>query len=275
MQNIAPVICVNKLTLIALCFLVPAIVLPLSSCAGGSQNVTTPGTTVAAAPVSSALPTPPSSARVFSSLEHSTGWQSCGAFDCAGGSSNATYWMAQNQTTPSLDGNSVKIYNAGSWANALWWLKLGANNDATNFLWDFYVQVDSASLASAQAVEFDAFQFLGGYNYMIGSQCDYGIGLWDVWDEQNEKWIPTAVPCPKFSPGVWHHIQWYAQRVPEAPKYRYVTLVVDGTPYSINQTYSAKSVGWSDAIGIQYQLDVNASGGGYPAWIDKSTLTVW
>lgn len=169
----------------------------------------------------------------------------------------------------------MQVYNAGVWADALWWLKLGANNNASNFLWDFYFQVDDESIAGGQAIEFDVFQVIGGYNYMIGSQCDYALAVWDVWDELNQHWIPTAIPCPKFTPAIWHHVQWYVQRDAAAHTYSYVTLVVDGTPHSLKNTYSAKNIGWNDNLGIQYQLDVNSTGTGYSAWFDKSTLTVW
>jgi hypothetical protein len=54
-----------------------------------------------------------------------------------------------------------------------------------------------------------------------------------------------------------------------------VTLVVDGTPYTVNQTYSAKNLSWADDVGVQYQLDVNASGNGYHEWVDESSLTIW
>ena len=119
------------------------------------------------------------------------------------------------------------------------------------------------------------FQFIGGYNYMIGSQCDYGNGVWGVWDGFNQKWIGTDIACQKLTPGIWHHIQWYVQRVPNTHNYHYVTLVVDGQSYSVNKTFSAKNLGWADNMGVQYQLDVKASGGGYHEWVDKSTLTVW
>jgi hypothetical protein len=203
------------------------------------------------------------------------GWASCGTASCAGGSGKSTFWMAQNQTTPSLSGSSMEVFNSGSNANALWWMHLGADNSVSNFLWDFYVQLDSASTSAAQTLEFDAFQFVGGYNYMIGSQCAYAAGVWDVWDELNNKWVHTTVPCKPLAPNVWHHIQWYVQRVPNTHTYHYVTLVVDGTPYTIDKTYSAKKNGWSDNLGVQYQLDVNGTGSGYHAWIDQSTFTVW
>jgi hypothetical protein len=236
---------------------------------------TTTSTPASDDPATSALPTPPSGAKVFSQVEQMAGWGSCGTASCAGGSGKSTFWMAQNQTTPSLSASSMEVYNSGVDANTLWWMHLGADDSVSNFLWDFYVQLDSASTSAAQALEFDAFQFVGGYNYMIGSQCNYAGGVWDVWDELNGKWVATTVPCQPLAPNVWHHIQWYVQRVPNTTTYHYVTLVVDGTPYTIDQTYSAKHNGWADNLGVQYQLDVNGTGTGYHEWIDQSTFTVW
>jgi hypothetical protein len=183
--------------------------------------------------------------------------------------------MALNQTTPSMDGNSAEFYNSGAWANALWWKKVGGHDTASNFLWDFYAQVDEASVGAAQALEFDSYQFVGGYNYMFGSQCDLGAGKWDVWDEMDGQWIHTNIACKTFAPNVWHHIQWYVQTNTSAHTYTFVTLVVDGTAYTVNQTYSAKNLSWADDVGVQYQLDVNATGNGYHEWVDESTLTIW
>jgi hypothetical protein len=183
--------------------------------------------------------------------------------------------MAQHQSSPSRDGSSGEFYNAGAWDNALFYQKLGANNNVHNFLWDFYFYVDSASQHSAQALEFDAFQFVHGYNYMIGSQCDYGLGVWDTWDEASGHWTPTSISCPRFSANTWHHIQWYVTTNTSTHQYKYVTLVVDGRSYPVNSTRSARYLAWGDNLGVQWQLDVNASGQGYHEWIDNATLTIW
>ena len=228
------------------------------------------------APPSGALPTPPTSAKVFTNLDQqSSGWTSCKTASCAGGSGSGNYWQAFFQTSPSMDGSSMEIYRDGVWANALWIKKTGANNGVTNLLWDFYFRVDSASTSATQALEFDAFQFVGGYNYMIGSQCDYGNGHWDTWSEAGGHWVPTSVACPKFSPNTWHHIQWYETVNHANHSYTYKTLVVDGKAYALNQTQYAKNLGWGDNLGVQWQLDVNASGNGYHEWVDKAKLTVW
>ncbi len=221
------------------------------------------------------LPTPPPTAIVFNNIDERSHWNWCHSSSCAGGSGNGAYWMSQYQRDPSRDGSSMEFFNSGVWANALWWQKLGANNGVHNFLWDFYIWVDDSSQHGTQALEFDAFQFVHGYNYMIGSQCDYGRGVWDTWDEVSGHWMPTSIACHKFSPNTWHHIQWYVTTNTNSHQYTYVTLVVDGQGTSPNITRNARYLGWSDNLGVQWQLDVNATGQGYHEWVDNATLTIW
>jgi hypothetical protein len=175
-----------------------------------------------------------------------------------------------------MDGSSMELYRDGVWANALWIRKQGANNGMTHFLSDFYMMVDQASLTSGQALEYEAYQFVGGWNYMMGTQCDYGRGVWDTWSEASGHWLPTNIPCPKFSPNTWHHIQWYVTTNHTDHSYTYVTLVVDGKAYSVNnQKQYAKYLAWGDNLGNQWQLDNNAVGSGFHQWVDKAKLTVW
>lgn len=204
-----------------------------------------------------------------------TGWNSCDTAACAGGTGEGTFWQSFNQSSPSLDGRSMELYHDGYWGNALWWRGMGSNDAATNLLWDFYVQLDSASVSAAQALEYDAYQFTAGYNYMIGTECNYAAGVWDTWNEVNQQWLHTAIPCKKFAPGTWHHIQWYVTTNHSSHTYTYKTLVLDGVTYNLNQTQPAKYLGWSSNIGAQWQLDVNASGAGFHEWIDEAKLTIW
>ena len=222
------------------------------------------------------LPTPPSSAKVFNNINQmNSGWIACGDPGCAGGSGSGNYWQAFYQTSPAMDGSSMELYRDGVWGNSLWHHKMGAINSVTNFLSDFYLYLDDNSLKGTQALEYEAFQFVGGYNYMMGTQCDYGLGKWDTWSETAGHWLPTSIPCPKFSTNAWHHIQWYITVNHSNHSYTYHTLVVDGHVYTLNQTQYAKYLAWGDNLGAQWQLDENASGVGYHEWVDKATLTVW
>lgn len=244
----------------------------------GSSGSTTPPPQPPPPPTttSAGLPTPPSTAKVFSNIEEmTTGWTNCGSAACAGGNGTSSYWQAFNQTTPSMDGRSMQINNAGVWANALWWRKMGANNAATNMLWDFWVYLDDKAAKYGQSLEYDSFQFVGGYNYMIGTQCNYGAGVWDTWNEVTQKWLHTSIPCPKFAANTWHHIQQYVTMNHTNHTYTYKTFVIDGKVYNLNQTQPAKYLAWEDNLGAQWQLDVNATGGAYSEWVDKAKLTIW
>ena len=222
------------------------------------------------------LPTPPSTAKVFSNINQNTsGWANCGTAACAGGNGEGSYWQAFDQSSPAMSGRSMELFRDGVWSNALWFWKAGADDAATNFLWDFYVQLDSASLSAAQALEYDAFQFVGGYNYMIGTECNYAAGVWDTWNEATGHWLHTTVPCKKFAAGTWHHIQWYMTTNHSSHTYTYKTLVVDGVVYNLNQTQPAKYLAWGDNTGVQWQLDVNAGGAAYHEWVDNAKLSIW
>jgi hypothetical protein len=241
-----------------------------------ASTTTPPPATSASAPTVSGVPKPPSTAKVYAAIEQNTSsWASCDTPACAGGNGGGSFYQDFNVTSPSMSGRSMEIYHDGSNSNALWYHKVGAEDSVSNFLWDFYVQLDSASVNAAQALEYDAFQFVGGYNYMIGTECNYAAGVWDTWSEANGNWLHTTIPCKKFTANTWHHITWYMTNNHSNHTYTYKTLVVDGVVYNLNQTQTAKNLGWSDNLGVQWQLDVNSSGAGYHEWVDNATFTTW
>ena len=241
--------------------------------------------------------TPSTRTTVFSNIDDSTtGWGSCTGSGCAGGNSASTYYMAQNQTTPSKDGASTEFYVAGgAYTNALFWNKLGANDSLSHFTFDFWAQLDSNSTTIGQAFEFDTFQFVKGREYMFGTQCDYASGMWEVWNAGAGVWQQTPVACPKFTPNVWYHITWNVHRS-TAPgnknmyydgftvvQYDANNNVVSNNSYTLNLVYPSTTMptGWTDNMGVQFQIDLNAQSGvnGNPSstseWIDQVSLTAW
>lgn len=214
--------------------------------------------------------------KVFSNIDdNTTGWGSCTS--CAGGTNNADiYWMAQFQTSPSRDGNSTQFYVSASlpYSNVLFWDKLGAQDRATQFTWDFWVYLDNASLG-AQSLEYDIFQFVDGVEFMFGSQCVYASGYWDVWNAGAGTWVQTSLPCQKFSPNVWHHIVWQMHRTSDQQMH-YDSLALDGAQHSLNLSEPSGPLptGWTNNLGVQWQIDTAASPLTTSEWIDSVKLTI-
>jgi len=108
---------------------------------------------------------------------------------------------------------------------------------------------------------------------MIGSQCNFGDHYWDIWDQKANKWLHSGVPCQRMEPNKWHHIQWYLER--DSSSYRYNTLVVDGTAYAVNRTFSPSTTNWKNTMGVQWQLDKSSTGVDLHQWVDNVKLTMW
>jgi hypothetical protein len=226
------------------------------------------------APPPSALPGIPGNATVFSSIQNMDGWLSCSS--CAGGSPTGNFWTASHQSNPSLSGSSREFFVGGhAWSNALWYLKVApGQSGASHFLWDFYVRFDGSSAAHAHSAEYDLWQAIGGHEFMMGSQCNFETGVWDVWDSKSFQWKPTDAGCRRFSPDTWHHVQWYVERW-GSDQYHYGILVVDGNAHHFDRTFQTNWAGWDDSVGVQFQLDQDASGTPLHEWVDNVKLSIW
>jgi len=223
---------------------------------------------------SSLLPSIPSTATVFDAIQNTTNaWSDCS--DCAGGTVTSAYSTTPFLATPSLSGSSRQFFVGGpAWASALWIHKVGAQNQASHFLWDFYVYFDAASASGVWSAEYDFWQSIGGQKLMMGTQCVFGTDEWDVWDSRNNRWVNTSIACPRFTAGAWHHLELYAERI-SPTQYRFNTLFVDAQPFTINRVFDTEPTDWSDDMGVQWQLDQNGNGTALSEWVDKVKLTVW
>lgn len=239
----------------------------------GTSGGTSGGTSATASSPATSNSSIPSNATVLDGLQGTGSWSSCS--DCAGGGVTSEFWTTPNQSSPSLSGSSRQFFIAGpGWSDALWINKVGAHNDATHFLWDFYVYFDNDSAANVWSAEYDFWQALGGQKHMIGSQCVFGENHWDLWDSKAVKWVNSGIPCPRFSGGQWHHIAFDVERI-SSWQYRYNTLWVDDQTIPLGQVFDAEPTDWSDNMGVQWQLDQDSNGTPVNEWVDRVKLTIW
>lgn len=231
------------------------------------------------------------SAQTFSNINESTavddgaagavGWGSC--VSCAGGGANATISSSPFWTSPSVDGASRDFeINGSAYSNGLWWYKVGPYDNVTHFQFDFDLWV-APNTSAAQALEFDVFQFVDGQEYMFGTQCSYAAGVWDVWNQKTLNWVPTSTRCTEFEPNTRYHLTFTFHRNSSGNEhYDSLKIVQYGKGgATVSRTYSwgvsypsgPTPAGWTDNMGVQFQMDIGPSGAEMQEWVDQVTLT--
>jgi hypothetical protein len=209
-------------------------------------------------------------------IQRMTQFQSCTAHlfgsECASGIGDAIFNMTQNQTTPSLSGNSTRFDISGpvGYSNALWWNQLGGGTLLNTFTldMDFYISDGTVS----EALEFDVNQSLGGNRYTYGTECSVlNAKQWRVWDPLNERWAATGVPCLPFASQTWHHLQWQFARV--NGQVHYISVTVDGVTSPVNLSFNPQPNYPFQGFDVAFQMDGNYAQAPYSVWIDNWTLT--
>jgi hypothetical protein len=236
----------------------------------------TVGSSSSPAPTPSASPTPssPAGATVKIDIDQMPGWENCTV--CAGANAagpSAVYSMAENLTSPSLDGKAAKFNLAGStpYSDALWWKQLGGNNAIKNFTYDLNFYITNS--AAPEALEFDVNQSNNVYKFIFGTQCNIKDGAqWDVWGNASGNWIHTGIPCTAPAAYTWHHLTWQFQRT--ATQVIYVSLTYGGVTHYVNRMYPARPNSVSE-INVAFQMDGDSKQTAFSVWLDKVSLKYW
>lgn len=242
---------------------------------------------------SAIIPNPPSSAQRVIDIQKFGNWsQSTGALSsCPNGvpnpncnPPNANYSSVYQSGDPSyLNGSSgtsgvFQLNQSPSWSTVVWGHPVLSSVSARNFIWDFYVYVDSTNYYSS---ELDLYTTLNnGQRFMMGTQCNRVTNSWDTWDESQQTWITNSnIPCNQIlTAGSWHHVTYFLTLNTQQNSYSYPTIRVDGVDYvpNPNVTTYAQYSGWPEGqIGVQVQLDANGSGNVVKQFIENMQVYAW
>ncbi len=228
----------------------------------------------------------------LSGLQHGGGWGQYGQrgpsyVDCSPSPCNdISFWMAQNVGSPSLSGKASEfnVGGSGSFGDALFNNHLigpgstqglpDSNNTMVptlhNFTYDVYFYGNN--LGVSQALEFDINQFFDGKGYIWGHECRIAGGNeWDVWDNQNQTWKPTGVPCNPNS-NSWNHLTLKVQRNSN-DELVYQSITLNGVTSNLNWTFPHGSAPNWYGLTINYQMDGNAQQNSYNTYLDNLTFS--
>ncbi len=194
------------------------VVFTLAACAavaGCGGKSSTSNAMASPSPAPGAPPTPANpNAKTISDIQKLGGWQNC--FGSCTGTPAAVFSMAQGIAAPSLSGSSARFQllpGTKPFGGALWFKALGAQNNATHFIYDLNFYVDNPG--AAQALEFNVTQSANGGRYNFSTQCDLAGGhTWRVWDPVGFKWVASSVTCATPAANTWTHVVWEFERQP-------------------------------------------------------------
>lgn len=202
------------------------------------------------------------------------GWQNCGGCAGPGGHGPDTpRSMKQYQATPSLTGKATEYWIGPKvpYSGALWWKQLGANGNASHFVYDLYFYVKNPG--AAQALEFDMNQSANGRKFIFGTQCDIKAHHdWDVWDTASGRWVKTGIACYAPPAYQWNHLVLeFARKGNQAT---FVSVTLNGKKSYINRTFNTFGVNAKE-LNTAVQLDGNNVHTAYSVWVDKMQVTAW
>lgn len=178
------------------------------------------------------------------------------------------------QRQPSIECASFAIDpQTKSFANAYWYKKLGADEGKTTFTYEAsFLFPTTADVAASQAVEFDFQQVISGIVYNLGWQFDYADGKFRVWNRGVKAWVPVMIALERPSTLTWTRLALAGHR--DANSIYYATVTINGTTFSINQSFPAPNLGLTDMLNCAFQLDGNKAGVAYRVMVDGMRLTI-
>jgi len=185
---------------------------------------------------------------------------------------------------PSMSGEAQQFYttfmNGGG---ELYSLTYGNDPDATHFVYDAQVWIDSGSQIAN--LEMDNNQVIpNGDTVIYAFQCSGYANVWEYSSNAGTrtapvvKWLRSTAPCnpAKWTADTWHHIQISYSR-DDVGNVTYESVWFDGVESPINQTVnSAFDLGWAaGALVTNFQVDGLGSSGSATLYLDNLTINRW
>jgi hypothetical protein len=169
-----------------------------------------------------------------------------------------------------------QLYNGPAWADVIWVKNLLTGSNASHFIWDVNLYVDSTNYNGSELDLYTTGN--NGQAFMMGSLCNRPGNSLDTWNNATQQWIHNkSIPCNDLlTANSWHRITYYTTSDLPSDTYKYHVVRIDGVDYVLNQTQSAGGSGWPNGnVGFQVQLDSNASGAGVDEYLESVQLYAW
>ncbi|MGB6689196.1 MAG: chitobiase/beta-hexosaminidase C-terminal domain-containing protein [Terracidiphilus sp.] len=225
-------------------------------------------------------PTIPSDAITVAEVQLQPNWEKVHDPGTLGSSTGAMTLV----TEPSLSGEAAEFDTTFTdWGGELYSKSYATDANATNFLYDAEVWIESGSLVGN--LEMDNNQVIAnGDTVIYAFQCAGDSNTWDYSENAGTlsapvvKWVRSDQPCnpANWTPNAWHHVQISYSR-DDVGNVTYNSVWLDGVEAPINETVpSAFALGWAKGdLMTNFQVDGVGAGGSSVLYLDKLTIYRW
>jgi hypothetical protein len=221
---------------------------------------------------------PPDAVSV-SNIEALGNWESQHDPVTSGNSSGVTNMVS----SPAHTGAARKfVTNFANNGGHLYHVTFGDDTEATNFVYDAWVYLDSSASHIAN-LEMDLNQVMAnGQTVIFGFQCDGWSGTWDYSvntgtpQRPSGLWAHSKAACniQNWTKNVWHHVQISYSRN-DAGVITYKSVWLDGREQVINgKALGARALGWGPVLLANFQVDGRGSGTG-TVYLGDLTVYRW
>ena len=182
--------------------------------------------------------------------------------------------MTQQLAYPQPGSTQFSLAQGAAWGHALWWKRLGNDPNPSHFVLtlDQYIEAPQASFG----VEYDVNQIVGANWYDFAVQCSFGYDIWQLWDDANQQWVPTSVPCARPAPSTQSQIRLEFDR--SNGQAHFVSIGTNGNVVPVNVAFNPQSsagVGNDGDFGVHIQLNADGNPDPYSVWVHDLALNYW
>lgn len=166
--------------------------------------------------------------------------------------------------------------NGQSWADDMWYMKLGADDSLTRFRYSLsFMFPTAADVKGCWAKENDLQQVPAAspVKFDWGWQFAYGDKLFRVWNPTAESWESTNISLPAAIAGEWIDVSYDVHRENQYVFYDQVSI--NGTVFNIGMDFPAPQTNLPGMINVGDQSDGDKSGDPVTWLLDRVDLEAW
>jgi hypothetical protein len=207
--------------------------------------------------------------RIFDHLEDRV-WLTDTGTEADSGETGAVATGAQTQ--PGAASAALEISETtGGYANKYWYLEFGLGNDGEH-IFEYDASFLFPSLADAedsQSIEIDVQQVISGKKFNPAVSFNFVENYVGLWDTTQKAWSNVGVPCPAWSPLVWHRARVIAFR--SGMSYGILSVALDGVSLALPswELPCATTVNIPDMLNCGLQLNTNSKGSPYKVCVNR------